>query len=84
MKWYEWIFDGIGTTFISVIIGFISYKAAIKKMSQQVQKAGDNSKQNQRIDIVNNNCSEDETVVQVQKAGNNTEQTQIGSIYDGK
>ena len=44
MEWYEWIFDGIGTTLVAAICSLISYKAAIKKIGRQSQIAGDDSK----------------------------------------
>jgi hypothetical protein len=31
MEWYEWVFDGIGTTVIGAICSFIGYKAAVKR-----------------------------------------------------
>ena len=49
----EWIFDGIGTAIITLIIGFIGggtvgYRIAIKKTKTvQKQKAGDNAQQTQ-------------------------------------
>lgn len=47
----EWIFDGIGTTIVSLIISFLTggavgYKIGINKnMVKQKQKAGNNSLQ---------------------------------------
>ena len=60
MDWYEWIFDGLGTTIIGAIIsaifssicGFISYKAAVKTICKQSQVAGDNSEQKQEINVI--------------------------------
>ena len=49
----EWIFDGIGTAIITLIIGFltggtIGYKIGINKNTvKQNQKAGNNSSQTQ-------------------------------------
>ena len=86
MEWYEWVFDGVGTTIIGVICSFIGYKAAIKKMSNQTQKAGDDSRQKQEMfmedtgDYKNvQNC-----IRQNQKAGKNSEQVQIGRINNEK
>jgi len=47
----EWIFDGIGTAIVTLIIGFLTggavgYKIGINKNTvKQKQKAGDNSQQ---------------------------------------
>ena len=30
MKWYEWVFDGIGTAIIGLISVLISFKALLK------------------------------------------------------
>ena len=58
--WYEWVFDGIGTWIISLIVGVIIVGAAtfsIKSHNKQKQMAGNNSIQTQigNITIVNNN-----------------------------
>ena len=50
MEGLEWIFDGIGTELISLIIGAAfggaaGYKIGSKNKIKQNQKAGDNSKQ---------------------------------------
>lgn len=86
MEWYEWIFDGVGTAIISAICGFLSYKAAIKKMSNQSQNAGDNSKQKQKVAITNESGEKNvqSSIRQIQKAGNNSEQFQTGSFENGK
>lgn len=57
--WYEWIFDGIGTGIITLIIGLIIGGAAtfsIKNHNKQKQTAGNNSIQTQigNITIVRN------------------------------
>lgn len=47
----EWIFDGIGTAIVTLIVGFLTggtvgYKIGINKHKvKQKQKAGDNSSQ---------------------------------------
>ena len=86
MEWYEWVFDGIGTTIISVICSFIGYKAAIKKIGQQSQTAGDNSKQKQEmiIENVEGEKNVQSAVKQTQKAGNHAEQIQCGGFSRGK
>ena len=59
MEYLEWIFDGIGTELISLIIGAVlggaaGYKIGSKNKIKQKQNAGDNSKQIQ-IGSVNYN-----------------------------
>lgn len=59
MENLEWIFDGIGTELISLIIGTIlggtaGYKIGSKNKIKQKQKAGDNSKQIQIGSVINN------------------------------
>jgi len=86
MEWYEWVFDGIGTAIISAICSFISYKAAVKKMSKQSQIAGDDSKQKQEmiVDGTEDGKNVQSTIKQVQKAGNKAEQFQCGEFSDRK
>lgn len=55
----DWIFSGIGTEIISVIIGIIiggvgGYRIGVRNKVKQVQKAGDNSNLTQTGSIVNN------------------------------
>lgn len=85
MEWYEWVFDGIGTTIIGAICSFIGYKAAIKKMSKQTQIAKDDSKQRQEMIIESTEGKIDvqEIIKQTQKAGNNAEQFQCGGFRRG-
>ena len=50
MEELEWIFEGIGTELISLVIGTVlggaaGYKIGSKNKIKQNQKAGDNSKQ---------------------------------------
>ena len=86
MEWYEWVFDGIGTTVIGAICSFIGYKAAVKKISKQSQTAGNDSKQKQEMDIENTDGEKNvqSTINQNQKAGNNAEQIQCGGFRNGK
>lgn len=86
MDWYKWVFDGIGTTIIASICSFISYKAAVKQISKQIQVAGDNSKQEQNMIIENKRDSEDlqNSIKQTQKASSNSKQIQYGEFKDGK
>lgn len=52
MENINWIFEGIGTELLSLLIGlftggFIGYKIGIHNMVKQSQKAGNNSNQTQ-------------------------------------
>ena len=86
MEWYEWVFDGVGTTIIAAICSFISYKAAVKQIGKQSQVAGDNSKQKQEMNIKGKSDKRDvqNTIKQTQKAGNHAEQIQCGGFKNGK
>ncbi len=55
----EWIFEGIGTAIVSLILGLIiggvgGYKIGIRKSNEMNQKAGNNAKQTQ-IGMINSN-----------------------------
>lgn len=86
MEWYEWVFDGIGTTIVAAICSFISYKAAVKQIGKQEQTAGDNSKQKQDmvIEVGDGKKSIQNAIVQTQKAGDKAEQIQCGGFTNGK
>ncbi len=86
MVWYEWVFDGIGTTIIAAICSFISYKAAVKQIGKQSQVAGNDSKQKQEMIIEGKGAEQDvqNTIKQTQKAGNQSEQIQCGGFKNGK
>ena len=86
MEWYEWVFDGIGTTIIGAICSFIGYKAAVKKIGQQSQRAGDDAKQKQEmiVENVEGEKNVQSSIKQTQKAGNNAEQIQCGGFKGGK
>lgn len=83
MQWYEWIFDGIGTTIIGAICGFIGYKAAIKEFSKQKQIAGNDAYQKQDI-IIDTDENNQSLIKQTQTAGNNARQVQNREIKNGK
>ena len=94
METLKWIFDGIGTELLSLVIGgiaggFAGYKIGNRKNGKQTQKAKDGAKQRQEM-LINSEASiEGKTgvqnrVSQTQKAGKNSEQVQIGRIEDGK
>ena len=87
--WYEWVFDGIGSTLISLLLGgVIGYITGVKWTKSQYQKAKDNviqiqkdtsecGKGNPRKKVKN-------SVAQTQVAGDNATQIQIGGIKSGK
>lgn len=92
----DWIFDGIGTEIIGIIIslivgalggGAVGYKIGIKRTAKQKQIASDDAEQKQELHMgesrVGKNSSKNKTnIKQSQKAGNNAVQTQIGGIND--
>lgn len=89
MKWYEWVFQGIGTEIIIllfglVIGGFAGFKIGINKNGMQNQKAKDKAKQFQNIEVECDDNSErggiSGNLRQVQKADSDAEQTQVGKI----
>lgn len=86
MEWYEWVFDGIGTTLVAAICSLISYKAAVKRIGKQSQIAGDDSKQKQELTIESGRGGRNvqSTIKQTQKAGNNAEQIQCGGFRNGE
>lgn len=86
MEWYEWVFDGLGTTVIAAICSFLSYKAAVKQIGKQSQVAGDNSKQKQEMIIESKGDEHDvrNTINQTQKAGKHAKQIQCGRFQNGK
>ncbi|MDE7184066.1 MAG: hypothetical protein K2O40_06210 [Lachnospiraceae bacterium] len=63
----DWIFDGIGTEMIGIIIsliigalggGTVGYKIGIRRTAKQKQIAGDDAEQKQELHIVfANKCS---------------------------
>lgn len=92
----DWIFDGIGTEIIGIIIsliigalggGAVGYKIGIRRTAKQKQIAGDDAEQKQELHMRESHngeiSSKNKTnVKQFQKAGNNAVQTQIGGIDD--
>ena len=94
MEKVQWIFDGIGTEIISLIVGlgvggFAGYRIGIKHASKQNQVADDSSKQRQEMHIDGKSITGtgsskiQSSIKQSQKAGNNAEQSQVGGIKDG-
>lgn len=82
MEWYEWVFDGIGATVVAAICGFVGYKAVVKKIGEQSQTAGDNSKQKQKLVIDGEGDKQyvQNNIKQTQKAGDYAEQIQCGNF----
>lgn len=90
----QWIFDGIGTEILSLIIGGIiggltGYKFGINNKGKQTQNAGSEARQRQEMTIEDSfSTGESQTVQarikQTQTAGQNSEQVQIGRIENGK
>ena len=94
----EWIFDGIGTEIIGIVIsliigvlgsGTVVYKIGIKRTANQKQTARDDAEQKQEFyiyksDVKENSSKSKTNLKQIQKAGNNAVQTQIGGINDDR
>lgn len=94
MENFKWIFDGVGTELISLVVGIITggftgYKIGIKKSGKQTQIAKSGSKQRQEMIADNNATIEGKSkvqnsIIQTQKAGRNSEQVQIGGVKNGR
>lgn len=91
--WYEWFFDRIGSTIVSLVVGaiiggFTGYKIGIHKRVKLIQMAGDSSEQNQTIEqdgeAYDTSISYNINLSMKQKAKNNANQTQIGGVRNGK
>ena len=92
-EWVTWVFDGIGSTIFSLIVGAliggaVGYKIGVHKNVKQKQTGGDNVKQRQEFTLENEDVSKDGGKIknnfqQSQKAGDNAEQVQIGGIKHG-
>ena len=90
----EWVFDGIGTEIVSLVVGAVAggaigYKIGVKNRSKQVQKAGDDAQQKQNakigdVDVHTDSAKISSKIKQVQKAGDHASQVQIGGINDGQ
>ena len=93
-EWITWVFDGIGSTIFSLIVGAliggaIGYKIGIHKHVKQKQIGGNSAKQRQEFTLENEDVSKDGGKIknnfqQSQKAGDNAEQVQIGGIKRGR
>lgn len=94
----EWLFDGIGSEIIGIVIsliigaiggGAVGYKVGTKHTSKQSQKAGNNSKQKQEIifdeDLKDlDSVKSQNKIRQIQKAGDGSTQSQVGGITNGR
>ena len=93
-EWITWVFDGIGSTIFSLIVGAliggaIGYKIGVDKNVKQKQIGGNGAKRRQEFTLENEDISEDGGKIknnfqQSQKAGDNAEQVQIGGIKRGR
>ncbi len=90
--WYEWFFDGIGTSIFSsifsVVCGIVFYRIFIKKRIKQSQVAKNFAEQYQEGEIDDNiRLSKDErfynSLEQRQRAGSVSTQVQVGKINHG-
>lgn len=96
MENLQWIFSGIGTEILSLIVGavvggLVGYKIGVTQNGRQRQKAKSSSKQRQELDMEAGKAPQSKekgavknTIRQTQTAGDNSEQIQIGRIHDGK
>lgn len=86
----KWIFDGIGTEIVSLIIGIFSgglvgYRMGVSSKGKQKQKAKSYARQKQNMNIKgsmenNGNNGIKSNYKQIQKAGDGAFQSQIGRI----
>lgn len=94
MENIEWIFSGIGTQILSLIIGgigggIVGYRVGIRKTGIQRQTAKDGAAQRQEMEVEDksgdNQCDKNSThqIKQIQKAGKDSKQTQAGRIRHG-
>lgn len=63
-EWVTWVFDGIGSTIFSLIVGAliggaIGYKIGIHKNVKQKQIGGNSAKQRQEFTLENEGVSKD-------------------------
>lgn len=91
--WYEWFFDGIGSTIVSLVLGaiiggFTGYKVGIHHTVKLNQKAENSAEQKQIIKMAetfdSTESNHNTNVIMKQKAKNNAKQTQIGGIGSGR
>lgn len=62
--WMTWVFDGIGSTIFSLIVGALiggaaGYQIGIRKNVKQKQTGGNNIKQRQEFTLENEDVSKD-------------------------
>lgn len=87
MENIKWIFDGIGSTIVSFVLGLIfgSVGTKIYKTIRQKQSAKNNTNQTQVGSVFDDENSKQKveyktTVTQVQKSHDNANQIQIGTL----
>ena len=92
---FSWLFDGIGSTIIGLIISFIvggigGFALGRLTKSKQIQKAGKGAKQKQSM-VIDHEAMDGkkkgkkkDTLRQKQIAGDKAEQIQTGRITHGK
>lgn len=90
LNWIKWIFDGIGTELVSLVIGgVVGFKIGKHKgrliqeqkagsSAEQFQQGSNRRKQNAQV----SNMDTISMVKQKQTAGNNAKQTQVGRLDD--
>lgn len=83
----EWIFDGIGTELLSLVIGGVlgyiaGFKRGKQKSGSQNQSGGSDSNQRQELHI-EADLEGESIITQKQKGGKNSTQVQIGEIKRG-
>ena len=94
MENVQWIFSGIGTELLSLVLGalcggIIGYRIGVKKNSTQKQVAKNGSTQRQDVEIACNaktnvNTDIEQNITQTQRAGNNSQQVQTGRMNNGQ
>ena len=87
----QWVFSGIGVEILKVLAGAIigggvGYVVGVRRIISQSQIAADNTEQNQKANVVDNQSEKglESGINQKQKAGNGSKQSQVGTIKNGK
>lgn len=87
MEVIQWLFDGLGTEIVSLLLGSIiggvaGYKLACVNVIKQKQQAGKNAKQEQEIEVACDveNTELESKIYQKQKGKTGSVQSQIGKV----
>ena len=87
MEIIQWLFEGLGTEIVSLLLGglvggFAGYKLACVNIIKQKQRAGENAKQEQEIEVACNtdNKELESKIYQRQKGKSGSVQSQIGKV----